>query len=138
MNQTPKESPVEKEKEESMEDTHDNNQQKEDLLNTMELERDQEMTPSKVGTEDHELQDILDREYLDLEKFLEQGTTKGMDSLPQEEFNRVQQLFLWTTQAKGSGVKRNLDSQDNEGVKTMKTTSGLAPRNPGRKRGRKK
>lgn len=96
------------------------------------------MTPSEVGIEDHELQDILDREHLDLKKFLEQGTTKGMDSLPQEEFNRVQQLFLWRTQEKGFGFKINHDSQDNEGVKTMKATSGLAPRNLGRKRGRKK
>lgn len=88
---------MEKEKEESMEDTHDNNQKKDDLLNTMELDMDKEMTPSEVGTEDHELQDILDREHLDLEKLLKQGTTKGMDSLPQEEFNRVQQLFLWRT-----------------------------------------
>lgn len=77
-----------------MEDTPENNQQKEDLSNTMELDRDQEMTPSEVGTEDHELHDILEREHLDLEKFLEKGTTKGMDSLPQEEFNRMQQLFL--------------------------------------------
>ena len=61
-----------------------------------------------------------------------------MDSLPQEEFDRVQQLFLWRTRAKGSGGKRNLENQDNEGVKTMKTTAGLAPRNPSRKRGIKK
>ena len=96
-NQTLEENLVEKEKEESIEDTHDNNQQKEDLLNTMELDRDQEMTLSEVGTEDHELQDIIDREHLDLEKFLEEGTTKGMDWLPQEEFNRVQHMFLWRT-----------------------------------------
>lgn len=54
-----------------MEDISRNNQQKEDLLNTMELDRDQEMTSSEVGTEDHEIQDILEREHLDLEKFLE-------------------------------------------------------------------
>ena len=56
----------------------------------MELDRDQDMTASNRGTEDHKLQDILDKEHLDLEKFLEQGTTKGKDSLPQEDFNRVQ------------------------------------------------
>lgn len=93
-----------------MEEMPENNQKREDLANTMEHDRDQEMTPSEVGTEDYELQDILDREHLVLEKFLEQGTTKGMDSLPQEEFNRVQQLFLWRTQTKGSGFKRNCDS----------------------------
>lgn len=48
--------------------------------------------------EDHELHDILDKEHLDLEGFLKQGTMGGVDSLPQEEFNRVQQLFLWRTQ----------------------------------------
>ncbi|MCY6524951.1 hypothetical protein, partial [Actinobacillus pleuropneumoniae] len=64
-------SPAEKEKDDSMEELQENNQQKEDLPNTMELDRDQEMTPSKVGTKDNELQDILQREHLDLEKFLE-------------------------------------------------------------------
>ena len=77
-----------------MEDRPKNTQQKEDRPSTMELDRDHEMTPSEVGTEEHDLQEILERENLDLEKFLEQGTTKGVDSLPQEEFDRVQQLFL--------------------------------------------
>jgi len=92
-----------------MEDMPKNNQKKEDFLNTMELNRDQEMTSSEVGTKDYELQDILDREHLDLEKFLKQGTTKGMYFLPQEEFNRVKHLFLWRTQKKGSSFKRNQD-----------------------------
>jgi len=61
-----------------------------------------------------------------------------VDSLPQEEFNRVQQLFLWRTQEKGAGVKRNYDSQNNRGVKMMEATMGQAPKNPGRKRGRKR
>jgi len=63
---------------------------------------------------------------------------EGMDSLPQEEFNNVQQLFLWRTHEKVLGGKRNLERQDNKGVKTLKTTLGLAPRNPRRKRGRNK
>jgi len=33
---------------------------------------------------------------------------------------------------------RNVDKQDNRGVKTMKTTPGLATRNLGKKRCRKK
>ena len=73
----------------------------------MEINRDHQMTPIEVRTEDRELQEILDRENLDLEKFLEQWTTKGVDSLPKEEYDRVQQLFLWRSQLKGSGVKRN-------------------------------
>ncbi len=40
---------------------------------------DHEVTPSEVGTEDHELQEILESEHLDLEKFLEQGTAKGVN-----------------------------------------------------------
>jgi len=48
----------------------------------VELDRDQEMTLSELGTKDHELQDILEREHLDLEKFLEEGTTKGVDLRP--------------------------------------------------------
>ena len=54
-----------------------------------ELEMDQEMTQSEMEMEDHELQEILDREHLDLEGFLKKGTMGGVDSLPQEEFNRV-------------------------------------------------
>ena len=121
-----------------MEDRPGKRQQQEDHSSTMELDRDQEMTPSKVGTKDHELQDILERGHLDLENFLEEGTTKGVDSLTQYEFERVQQLFLQKMQEKGAGIKRNYDSQDNEGVKTMEVTGGHAPKNPGRKRGRKK
>ena len=51
--------------------------------------------------EEHELQEIIDKEHLDLEGFLIQGTTRWLDSLPQEELNRIQQLFLWKNQAKG-------------------------------------
>lgn len=40
--------------------------------------------------EDHELQEILERENLYLEGFLKQGTMGGVESLPQEEFTRVQ------------------------------------------------
>jgi len=71
-----------------------NNELKEDPLSTIGLGRDQEMIPSKGGTEDQDLQEIPDRENLELEKFLEQGTSKGIESLPQEEFDKVQQLFL--------------------------------------------
>ena len=56
-----------------MEDITVNNQQKDDdLPSLMEISRDQEMTPGEERIEDHELQEILDRENLDLEKFLEQ------------------------------------------------------------------
>lgn len=115
----------------------ENNKQKDDMPSIMELSRDHEMTPSEAGTEDHELQEILERENLDLEKFMEQGITKGVDSLPKEEFATVQKLFLWRSQTKCSGVKRNHDSQENMGVKMMEDTPMHSSKNPGRKRGRK-
>ena len=49
------------------------------------MEMDQEMTQSETDVEDHELQEILDKENLDLEVFLMQGTKGGIDSLPQED-----------------------------------------------------
>eukprot|EP00253_Pinus_taeda_P030070 PITA_30070 len=56
--------------------------------------------------EDHELQEILEKENLHLEGFLDQGTREDVDSLPPEEFSRVQQLFLWKTQTKGMQGQR--------------------------------
>jgi len=73
-----------------MEEILENNKQMDDLPNTMELNREHEMNSSEAGTEDHELQEILERENLDLENFLEQRITKGDDSLPKAEFDKVQ------------------------------------------------
>jgi len=47
-------------------------------------------------------------------------------------------LFLWKTQDKGLDRQRTNERQGNEGVKTMRNTPGLAPRNPRKKRGREK
>lgn len=63
-------SPGEKEKEEDCEQTWDINKQKETMISDAELEMDQEMTQSEMELEDHELQEILDKEHLDLEGFL--------------------------------------------------------------------
>ena len=105
-----------------MEDITVNNQQKDDLPSLMEISTDQGMTPSEAGTKDHELQEILDRETLDLEKFLEQQKNIGVDSLPKEDYGRVQQLFLWRSQAKEAGVKRNHESKEPSGVKMMENS----------------
>ena len=43
-----------------------------------------------MDLEDHELQEILDKENLDLEGFLRKGTMGGVDFLPQEELSRIQ------------------------------------------------
>jgi len=128
----------EKEKEADMEDIIVNNQQKDDLPSCMEISRDHEMTSREAGMEDRELQEILDRENLDLEKFLEQGTTIGVDSLPKEGYDKVQQLFLWRSQSKGTRVKRNHESQEHNGVKMMENVQAQYPKNSGSKRGRKR
>jgi len=47
------------------------NGQKEDIPSIMEPRKDLEMTPSEGGMEDQDLQEILKRENLELEKFLE-------------------------------------------------------------------
>lgn len=130
--------PTEKERDVDMEDIPENNKKMDDLPSMMELSRDNEITPSEAGMEDHELQKILEKENLDIEKFLEQGITKGVDSFPKEEFGRVQQLFHWRAQKKCSGVKRKHDNQDNRGVKMMEDTTMLYSNNPDMKRGRKK
>jgi len=60
----------EKAKEEDREQAQDATKQKEILLNDEELEMEQEITQSEMETEDQKLQEILDRENLDLEGFL--------------------------------------------------------------------
>jgi len=40
------------------------------MINETELEMDMEMTQSEIDLEDHELQEILKKENLDLEGFL--------------------------------------------------------------------
>jgi len=69
--------------------------QKEATMSDAELEMDQEMTQNEMDLEDHELQEILNKENLDLEGFMIQGTMRGVDSLPKEELNRIQHSFLW-------------------------------------------
>ena len=103
------ESPEEKEKEENREHIQENDEQKGIMMSDTEPEMDQEMTQSEMELEDHELQEILDRENLDLEGFLIQGTSGRVESLPQEEFNRIQQLFLWKTQAKVLEGENNIE-----------------------------
>lgn len=88
------EGPKEKEKEENYIITWEICNRKETMNNETEIEMDMEMTQSETNIEDHELQEILENEHLDLEGFLLQGTTRGIDSLPEEDCNRIQQLFL--------------------------------------------
>jgi len=109
----------EKGKESNMDIIQEQDEHRMDPQKSMELDMDHEMTPSESGTEDQDLQEILERENLELEKFLEQGSNKGIKSLPQEELDRVQQLFLNRSNQKDIGVKRGHDNQENKGVKSM-------------------
>ena len=68
------------------------------------------MTQSKSGTEDQDLQEILERENLELEKFLEQGGNLGINSIPQEDVDKVQQIFLNKAHQTAAGVKRGHDN----------------------------
>jgi len=57
---------VEKKKEEDRVQTQECYKQKETMLSEVELEMDLEMTQSEMEMKYHELQEILDREHLDL------------------------------------------------------------------------
>jgi len=45
---------------------------------------------------------------------------------------------LWKTQERGLDKGRSIHKQEHRGVKTIKSTPGLAAKNPGNKSGRKK
>lgn len=75
-------SPEEKEKEDTHKQIKYIDNQNEAMMSDAELEMDPERTQSEMELED--------KEHLDLEGFLIQGTTGGVDSVPQEELNRIQ------------------------------------------------
>ena len=87
-----------------------------DPLSTMEIEKDQEMTQSESGTEDQYLQEILERENLELEKFLEQGGNLGINSIPQEDVDKVQQKFLNKSHQTAAGVKEDMTTRKTKGL----------------------
>lgn len=115
--QVMKEGYEKRDNEEKNDYTQENEKQKGNMMSDSELEMDQEMNQSEMETEDNELQEILDRENLDLEGFSNHGTMDGVESLPQEEINRIKQLFRWKTQAKGLEEANNTERQRNEGGK---------------------
>jgi len=125
-------------KETSMEFTQEQNEHTMDPLTTMEIEKDHEMTQSESGTEDQDLQEILERENLELEKFLEQGGNLGINSIHQEDVDKVQQIFLNKAHQTAAGVKRGHDNQENKGTSSIGSITGKLRKNPGKKRGRKR
>ena len=96
------------------------------------------MTQSESGTKDRDLQEILERENLELKKFLEQGGSLGINSIPQEEVDTVQQIFLSKSHQTTTGVKRGHDNQGNKGFSSTGLITRKLATNPGRKRGRKR
>ena len=82
-----------------------------------EAEGDVEMTPSKIGTKDPELRDLVEREGIDLTNILEQWKRQGIDNVPTEQLDRIQYLFLLREEAKARGLKRTHGEIGHLGVK---------------------
>jgi hypothetical protein len=61
---------------------------------------DSEMTPSEVGMEDPDLRDIVEREGIDLQNILDQWKKQGMETIPSDQLDRIQYLFLMREEAK--------------------------------------
>jgi len=80
---------MEEGKEEDREQTLHKNQSTETMLSDAETKMDHEMTESEMEMENRELQEILEKENLDLEGFSIQGTKEAIDSLPLAYFSRV-------------------------------------------------
>jgi len=53
------------------------------MISHVQLNMDQDINESEMEMEDHELEEILERENLYLEGFLKQRTIRVVDSLPQ-------------------------------------------------------
>eukprot|EP00253_Pinus_taeda_P016327 PITA_16327 len=70
------------------------------------------MTQSESGIEDQDLQEIMEKENLELEKFLEQGGNLGINSIPQEDVDKVQQIFLNKSHQIAAEVKRGHDKDN--------------------------
>jgi len=104
----------------------------------MEIEKDHDTTQSESGREDQDLQEIMERENLELETFLERGGNLGINSIPQEDVDKVQQLFLNKSHQIDAGVQRVHDNQENKGTSTIGLITGKLTKNPGKRRGRKR
>lgn len=70
-----------------------------------EVDEDFDMTPSEVGTKDPYLRAIMEREGIYLPKILEQWKRQGVDSVPVEQLNRIQYIFLLREEEKSRGTK---------------------------------
>jgi hypothetical protein len=75
------------------------------------------MTPSKVGTEDPDLRDLVERERINLPNILEQWKRHGVDNVPAEQLDCIQYLFLLREEAKSRGLKRTHGEIGHLGIK---------------------
>lgn len=73
-----------------------------------------------------------------MEKFLKQGGNPGIKSIPQEDVDKVQQIFPVKSHQIATGVKRGHDNQENKGTSLLGLITGKLTKNLGKRRGRKR
>ena len=83
------------------------------------VEGDEEMSISEAGTEDIELNDILEREGMDLNTMVEQWKERGLEHIPEEEMERFNFLFLAQQEAETKGQKRGHGATKGLGIKVQ-------------------
>jgi len=98
---------------------------------------DSEMTPSEVGTEDPYLCDIMEREGIDLQNILEQWKKQGMDTIPSDQLDRIQYLFLMREEEKYRGIKCMHGEKGNLGIKLGDNQQPQSPNKSWIKKGTK-
>jgi hypothetical protein len=98
---------------------------------------DSEMTPSKVGTEDPDLRDIVEREGIDLLNILEQWKKQGVDNVPVEQLDRIQYLFLLREEEKSRGIKCMHGEIGHLGMKVGEGQSQQSPKQTRQNKDRK-
>jgi hypothetical protein len=101
---------------------------KDDNTVMQDAEGDEEMTPSKVGTEDPDLRDLVEGEGIDLPNILEQWKRQGVDNVPTEQLDRIQYMFLLREEAKARGQKCTHGEIGQLGVKVGKGQPQLSPK----------
>jgi hypothetical protein len=110
---------------------------KEDNTTMQDAKGDAKMTPSEVDTEDPDLRDLVEREGIDLPHILEQWKRQGVNSMPIEQLDYIQYLFLLWEEAKARGQKCTHGEIGHLGVKAGEGQSQPSPKQTRRKKGRK-
>ena len=95
------------------------------------------MIPSEVRTKDPYLHDIAKREGIDLHNILDQWKRQGMDTIPSDQLDHIQYLFLMREEEKYRGIKRIHGDIGNMGIKPRDIQQPQSPKQSKRKKGRK-